>query len=237
MGLWYDPESRLDTLLEIIIQEYETDRERYWSDDENAARLRKVADRLAHIVVDSSEDTVLRMPDGATDTPWAGLQEIIRDFELSDEIRAKVEIIVAWRFATDNRAIAERCLQLADLALRQRPSERILRLLRRLGRCYVAGLYPETTMICRGVLENVVDDALGRLQLTMSERMRDKLATLVTHGALSPERQRDAWTVWQRGNTAIHKDPEAVGHAFETIKLTMNTLVALSSSRDTTDAG
>ena len=59
---WYSPETRLDTLLDIIIDSYEHDREEYWSDDERTVRIREFADRVAHIVVESSEDTVLRMP-------------------------------------------------------------------------------------------------------------------------------------------------------------------------------
>lgn len=227
--MWYEPDSKLATMLEIIIQNYEDDREKYWSEDEQTIRLREFVDGVAESIVGSSDDLVQRLPDKLSEVGWPLIQTIIDQLELSGEVRAKTEIILAWRFATNTDEMAERCLQLVELLLQSPPSERVLRFLRRLGRCYVVGLFPESIMVCRGVLENAVDECIQRNSLPEGT-MNQKLDTLRSKGYLSVKARSDARAVWQKGNKAIHNDPQAVGQALDTIRQVLGILRELQQS-------
>jgi hypothetical protein len=132
--------------------------------------------------------------------------------------------VLAWRFATTTDEMANRCIELAEVVLETHPSERVLRFLRRLGTAYIVGLFPEAIMLCRGVLESAVDDAIGTHKLQSDGRMRSKLEALQDAQRLPPDVRNKAWLVWQRGNTAVHKDPSAVGQALETIRLVLEVL-------------
>lgn len=226
---WYEPDWKLAGLLETIIQNYEEDREKYWSDDDKTVRLRQFVDSVAITIVESSDDMVLKLSEELSSTNWESAQALVEALDLSSEVRAKAEILLAWHFAATTDQMAERCLELAEVLLEQHPSERVLRFMRRLGRCYVLGLMPETIMVCRSVLENVVDEATVRRALSTDGKMRSKLDALFSDGALSSEARAEAWTVWQRGNAAIHKDPESVGQPLETIRMVLRVLIELQA--------
>lgn len=228
--VWYEPGWKLAGLLETIIQNYEEDREKYWSDDEQTVKLRQFIDSVASTIVESSDDMVLTLSDELSSTNWESAQALIEALELSSEVRAKAEILLAWRFAATTDQMAERCLELAEILLEQHPSERVLRFMRRLGRCYVAGFMPESIMVSRSVLENVVNEAVARRALRTDGKMSSKLDALLADSGLSSEARAEAWTVWQRGNTAIHKDPESVGQPLETIRMVLRVLIELQDS-------
>lgn len=228
-GLWYEPDRKLSTLLETIISEYETDRDRYWSDDEQTTQLIRFVDNVAAVLVESSDALLIKEMGVLTGENLSGARQIIEALELSAEVRAKVEILLAWRFATVTDEMASRCLELAELLIREHPGERVLRFLRRLGRCYVVGLFPESIIMCRGVLESVVDEAIQIAGIASDGKMRSRLDTLVSTGNLTVTARNNAWIVWQRGNTAIHNDPEAVGQPLETITMTIGVLRELKA--------
>lgn len=227
MGAWYEPEWKLAGLLETIIQNYEDDREKYWGDDDKAVRLIKFVDGWATKIVEASDDLVLTQDSPDPRFDWQSTQAIIRALELSSEVREKVEILLAWRFAGTTDQMAERCLELVAVFLSRRPSERVVRFMRRLGRCYIAGFFPEAIMVSRGVLENSVDEAIARRSIKTDGKMRSKLDALVENQALTEDTKAKAWIVWTRGSAAVHKDPEAVGQPLETIEMVMSVLTEL----------
>jgi hypothetical protein len=225
---WYEPGQNLSVLIESIVQAYEDDREREWADDEQSVRLREFVDSVAHALVDSSSELVLAVP-GAIGANWDSARAVIEVLELRRDVQEKVEILLAWRFATRSDEMAQRCLQLAELLLTRSPGERVLRFMRRLSRCYIAGLIPESVMVSRAVLESAIDEATQRHGLTTDGRMRGKLAALVNGKYLTHASREQAWLVWTRGNTAIHHDPEAVGDALETVTMTLAVLRELDT--------
>src|ERR1019366_10319924 len=96
----YWPEGTLSSLLELVIQNYEEDREKHWADDESTKRLLKFVDAVAHSVVASTDGLVLSLSEELEHIPWEQVPNIIYSVELSGEVRAKAEILMAWQFAT-----------------------------------------------------------------------------------------------------------------------------------------
>ena len=227
----YWPGSSLQSLIETIVQNYESDWERHYSEDEKTVRLREFIDAVAQSVVGSSEHLVVRLADDLAPWTWEHAQQIISALDLEAEVKARVEIHVAWMFATSSDAMAGRCLDLMAVALSAGPPERVGRFLRRMGRCYVAGFLPESVMLCRSVLESAIDELLVRREVPSGGKMTEKLKALQSAELLHADGVRDALTVWHRGNAAIHKDPDSVKQVLGTITITLRLLGELQFER------
>ena len=228
MGAWYEPGRDLSGLLVSIIDAYAEERDHYLSvDDPKVARIVRLVDEVARAIVESSDEFVLNWQEDRSTPDWETTRALIRTLELSREVREKTEILLASRFAENTDQMSDRCIQLAELLLERPPSEKVLRFLRRLGRCYIAGFFPESIIVCRGVLENSVNEELDRRKIATDGKMGSKLDALQNCGAISAGSKKNAFTVWRRGNTAAHNDPSAVGNAFETIVFTFDILQEL----------
>jgi hypothetical protein len=57
---------------------------------------------------------------------------------------------------------AERSVMMTRLAVRAQLSDRVAQYLRLLGRCFVAGFFPECVVVCRSVLEHSVRETFTR---------------------------------------------------------------------------
>lgn len=128
--------------------------------------------------------------------------------------------------------IVARFWHLADLLLASPPEDPVVRFLRRVSRCYLAGFDAETTMLCRSVTENALKLAASRLGAFPPSEFRSEFRTRVEllkrSGVLDEELSKAAWIVWQRGNKAIHEDPDAIGNVSETISFTMKLVAHLT---------
>jgi hypothetical protein len=167
--------------------------------------------------------------------PWKSVRRFADHAELREQVIEKLRIEVAYDYVNRINDSAERCLDLTRSVLAARPAENIAKFIQRLGRCYVSGFLPECVIICRGVLENAVRERFDRAGVPLPATaegvspMRQRLEWAVTVRWLSAEAARDAWTVWQRGNTAVHDDPEATKDVLGTIQMSMRVLQELSA--------
>jgi hypothetical protein len=123
--------------------------------------------------------------------------------------------------------MAHRCLKLAKLVVSAQPNATVLAFLRRLTRCYIAGFFPECIILCRGVLENAM-----RETVQSPKGMKSKINQAKEEGRLSKDGASAAFLVWDRGNAAVHNDPETTEDALGTIRLTMTVLGELYSTGD-----
>lgn len=92
-------------------------------------------------------------------------------------------------------------------------------------------------MLCRAVLENAVAETFSRHKVPVpatdegASPMRTRLIAALRLDWLSRASHDAALIVWQRGNTAVHNDPEATGDVIGTIRLTLMVLGDLYSAR------
>lgn len=118
--------------------------------------------------------------------------------------------------------MANRCLELARLVIAAQPHESVMRFLRRLSRCYIAGFLPECAMLCRAVVENALTEKFDRKGLPLPatpegrSSMRSRLDAAVRFRLLSAEAADNLWIVWKRGSKAAHEDPEATQNVLDT---------------------
>jgi len=234
MSSWYKSDASLDFYIEWAIRTFEEERNEYWKENPNNVFV-DLADALAGLVATASEDLV--QPDNPADfhsLDWDTARMFLgMDGPLPEQILERLQIDIAWSL-NDTAAMARRCTEIAQHVVRQRPPEPVLRYLRRLSRCYVAGFMPECVMISRAVLENALKNAFHRKGVPLPENaagrseMRVRLDAAVRFGWLSQQASHDAWTVWTRGNKAAHEDPTVTPDALDTVVLTLGLLSELS---------
>jgi hypothetical protein len=145
----------------------------------------------------------------------------------------QLELEIARRFAIRTDRMAQRCLDLARLALKASPGETVRRFLGRIGRSYMAGLFPESVIMCRAVLEQAVLEKFQREGKPPPQPPRGKsevgarLARAEELGWITRKQRREAWDIHIRGSKAVHQDPELTTDVLGTIAATVAILDAL----------
>jgi hypothetical protein len=224
--MFYQEGQSLGTLIGIIIDNYESDREQYWSDLEEGRYLTFV-DGTAQVLLGTAQE--LSFPPELDDF-WSIYRESGEDSLLAEQIVERIEINAANEFCTDTKGMASRCLELTREVIMARPNEAVQRFLRRLARCYIVGLMPECVMLCRAVLENAIKEKFDRkgipLPATLAGKseVRTRIEWARKTKWLSDSASEQAWVVWKRGSKAVHDDPEATAEVLDTIRLTMAVL-------------
>jgi len=161
------------------------------------------------------------------------MRQLLEDRGPPRRLAAHVELEIAKAFTLATDEMAQRCFELARLALPKPPGEAVARYLQRLGRCYVAGFFPECIVICRAVLEKALLERFERERKPLppvppgKSEMLARLSKAVDLGWLSRQQLNDGRTVNERGNKAVHEGPHMVADALDTIRLTLGLLRAL----------
>lgn len=119
----------LETLLQGTIEEYEQKRVAAWKEDEDGTRYLAFFDALAKWMLSSTEE--LTVTDEESGVEWDAALSLLDVADIVDEVKEKVQIDIAWEFATGTDKMTDRCLQLTRDVLRHRPSKRVLRFLGR----------------------------------------------------------------------------------------------------------
>jgi hypothetical protein len=222
--MFYEEGSSLD--LDLIIQNYEDDRERYWSDEGAGTEYIRLVDNLAKMLLRGSIELVQPGKDFEDPTAfdWDQVRTLLNIEPIAERIFERLEIDAAWEYSTGARSMAQRCLELADLAISASPNRAVMKFLGRLSRCYIAGFFPECVMLCRAVLENGIRETYQQRSQPLPDTMRARLDWARMCGWLSEENRTAALTVWTRGNTAVHADPSVTTEVLETIRMTLGIL-------------
>lgn len=145
----------------------------------------------------------------------------------------QLELEIAKRFTLRTDRMARRCLELARLSMELAPAPPVQQFLGRVAQCYVLGLYPESIVMCRAVVEQGVTDKFRRLKKPFplpapgKSEIKARLFNAEERGWLTRGQRNMAWDVCQRGNKAVHEDPHATSDVIGTIKATLEVLTAL----------
>lgn len=218
-------EIELDEHIEDAIDRYRWARDRAMREVENGELALNFSRQVAKAVLQASRELVV--PGGFE---YQQAWETLRDMAKADLVQEDLRILLASELIPNTVAMANRCVDISREVLYREPNESVRRFVRRLTRCFIAGYLPECVMLCRAVLENAVTEVVTALQLRPEPNkdgfvgMSSRLDALRAVGRLSEETRTDAGVVWKRGNTAVHKDPEAVQEVAATIDLTLRIL-------------
>jgi hypothetical protein len=222
----YEEGFDLETVLQGAIDAFGMDRREAWA-REGASEALAVFDAFAKRVIEGTE--WLEIPEmAATDAlDWEALTEVAQGSRIRETLLEAVQVRVAWALCTGSDHKAARCVELMDLALRERPTSQVRKYLGRVGRAYIAGFGPECVILCRAVVEQALKDAFELRDIpppaTLSGRspMKDRLASAALLGLLSADAEKAAREVWIRGNKAIHEDPEVTTDVLGTVRRAM----------------
>jgi hypothetical protein len=195
------------------------------------------ADEVLDIVLTMTR-SLLDSGSGLVKIPAAGVAGILATALMERRakprrLHAQIELAIARSFAFSTDEMADRCLDLARIALPNPPGDAVARFLQRLGRCYIAGFYPEAVIVCRAVLENAVVEKFQREKKPLpvpqagKSEMRARLARAEDHRWLTRTQVNDAWSIWDRGSKAAHRDPHVTSAVLETVRTTMELLRVL----------
>lgn len=221
----YEDDIDLESLIQGAIDDWAQGRRAFWKDNPENAYV-DLVDEIAKKVFTASSTMSVPDPGAGDFLDWSAALQLTDIPPIYHLMFERVQIDVAWEFATGTDAMAGRCMDLTKLVLKTRPPEHILRFLSRVSRCFIAGFEPETVVMCRAVLENAVKTAATKHNVG-DARMKERLRALHDLGILSEQGRAAAWTVWTRGNTAVHQDPTVTTAVFETIELTATVLAEL----------
>jgi len=227
----FDIDGGFDSILNIADQEMLD----CWDDPAAGKRSLDLAETIVGWIQGGSEALVSDLPVGL----WENLALLLKQLDLEPEVRQVLQIQLAREYCTASESMAERCMELAALIAPAKPNEKVLRYLRRVSRCYIAGFIPETIVMCRAVLENAVAERYDRearsfpADASGTPTMRNRLDSAQRAKWITQEGRGSAWTIWIRGNKAAHDDPEATKDGLDTIRLTIGVLKELYS--DVTD--
>ena len=163
---------------------------------------------------------------------------LIQSQQLTGPAMALLEVRLARGYVPAASHLYRRCFELLSCIVEVEPTERVRRFLHRVSRCFLLGLEPETIILCRSVLESAVEERLddtrrkGVREAAHGASMKVKIDLLHGQGWITDDSRRAAMVIWERGNAAIHKDPEAVGNAIEIIRKLVEVLYEIDDSMD-----
>ena len=228
----YDGGVPLHVLIESAIDNFEQDRDTYWTSEGHGALL-TVVDSLAAATLKASQELVRPAHMKGLAISWEQARQLTDAPDLQPLVLERLQIDVAWEYANHTDSMARRCLEVTDHVLKRQPREAVLRFLRRVSRCYVAGFYPEAIILCRAVLENALREKYERAGKPLpaprpgQSEMGARLAKAEDYDWLTRHDRNDAWTIWKRGSKAVHEDPTVTSAAMDTIQKTISVLIAL----------
>jgi hypothetical protein len=218
MTLGHDEGITLDHKIEDAIDQYCDRRDQAWRDVVEAKPALRAAGRLGELIISTAEELTFEDQEWDSTSLWADLRDVASMPLIRDLVKEEIQIALARKFAPHTGEMADRCLDLTLEVLGKKPGEPVLKYLRRLSRCYIAGLLPECVMICRAVLENAVNEVFSRKNTTVPATMGAKLRTARQLQWLTESGRQKAEQVWHRGNMAVHYDPGGVRNVPETVR-------------------
>jgi hypothetical protein len=151
----------------------------------------------------------------------------------------KLCIDYAWDLVGEIRGCAERTLKLNMLILATDPGTPTLSFLRRLSRCYIWGFDPECVILCRSVIDtafkDTITDSLCEKYYTKRKPEDDfglanRIVTAKKEKIITSDISKLAFLVKDRGDKAVHAQPDVTKDVLGTIANTIRVIDCLFSS-------
>jgi len=141
----------------------------------------------------------------------------------------RLHIKVAWDAVSKIKEGADKMLKLYRLVLKDSPSKATQSFLSRLSRCYVWGFDPECIILCRSIIDaafrDSIDDEIckrqgqystnskGEYYFTLSNRIK----AAFKEGIIDRRAKDMAFRIKERGDKAVHYQPDITKQVWETI--------------------
>ena len=219
----------LDTRIQDAIDGFRDAREEALRKVEGGDDILRTTGTIAAAVLQIARELVVK---GGYDAhqSWESLRIFLAPGPGGDLVREEMRIALARELLPDTELMAWRAITITKKVLAREPNSSVLRFMRRLTRCYIAGFEPECVMCCRAVLENAVNEVVEALALVPARQdgavvtMRMRLDALKKARRLTTTTRKTAWDLWLRGSKVVHNDPKVAGMVEETIDWTLSVL-------------
>lgn len=151
----------------------------------------------------------------------------------------KLCVDYAWDLVGKIRGCAERTLKMNMLILATNPGVPTLSFLRRLSRCYISGFDPECVILCRSVIdtafkETISDSLCEKYYLKRKPEdtfgLASRIATAKKEGIIDKAISKLAFEVKDRGDKAVHAQPDITKDVLGTIANTIKVIDCLFDS-------
>ncbi|MCJ7730630.1 MAG: hypothetical protein MUO27_12260 [Sedimentisphaerales bacterium] len=145
-------------------------------------------------------------------------------------------IDLAWEAIDKMEKGANRMFNLYKLMLTFRPSRSTIGFLLRLSRCYIWGFDPECVILCRSVLDTALREKIspeicekhfGRRQFGFN--LSDRIHAAAKEGLIDDATKSKTLKVKERGDKAVHYQPDITKDVWGTICDTVSVLEVLFS--------
>jgi hypothetical protein len=218
----------LDKALNDAIYAWSSERaDALQEDEEIDPRVLELVEKIAEEMVKTSKEMIptcrLQLAYSMGKSPLSALEEV----DAREIATGRIQEMVAWEFCTSTAEMAARVLELSNEVVLGEPNEAVRRYLKRLSRAFVLGLFPECVMLCRSVLENALRQRFDMEEEMVKPDLKRKIQFARTKGWISEADAVSAHDVRNRGNTAVHNDPEVTAEVLDTIQKTMRVVRAL----------
>lgn len=146
---------------------------------------------------------------------------------------------ISWEAVGKIEEGALRIFQLYRLVLRFAPSISTQMFLSRLGRCYIWGFYPECIILCRAVIDTAFRDTitdeicekhLGKTK-NYQFKMLDRIQAALKEGIINEDIKKLTDIVRERGNKAVHYQPDITKDVWGTICDTVAVLERIAQKK------
>ncbi len=141
-------------------------------------------------------------------------------------------IDLAWEAISKGEEAVERIFELYGLICRTKPCPATQKFLAHLGRCYVWGFDSECVILCRAVLDTAFGDVVsdevcekhfGKRQ-PRQFGVKDRISAAWKAEIIDAGTKKLADAIIERGNKAIHYQPDITKKVFDTICETLKVL-------------
>jgi hypothetical protein len=147
-----------------------------------------------------------------------------------------IRVTLTWEALDQLDDSAFRTLQLAELLVSVDPAPATAAFLKRIARCYVMGFDAECVILCRSALDTAFRETVPERMYTdhgwhVGQQTEFDLWHMIEAacpGILDQERNRNAHAVRERGNKAVHDNPDATDDILGTIRMTLELVETLA---------
>jgi len=183
---------------------------------------------ISDLPKDEKHDAILKFLQNAPEAPSSESSPLRLVWE-------RFVIDLSWDAVEKIEEGASRIFRLYELVLRSAPSEPTQKFLSRLSRCFVWGFDPECVILCRAVIDTSFRDAVSdeicekhcgkndRHVFTLSNRIQ----AARKEGMIDEDTKIKAFKVKDRGNEAVHNQPDFTKDVWDTVCRTVDVLEAL----------
>ena len=133
----------------------------------------------------------------------------------------------AWALVSEIPDCADRTIKLYELAIKIKAPKEVLAFLFRLSRCYIYGFDPECVMLCRSVIDTAFREIIPN-----DVGLAKRIVAAHKEKVIDRNTRETAFSIKDRGDKAVHYQPDITTNVLDTIQKTIFVLEKLYDNKE-----